>query len=65
MSSQLLLQKLDAVCDEASFVDFISTLAADRDDEVEKEKQGPSSLYGRGANGWENGTIEAFLLRLA
>lgn len=52
---------LDAVVDEDSFVAFLSALGADRADEVEKEKQNPSSPYGPGANGWENGTIEAFL----
>jgi len=51
----------DAVCDEDSFVCFLEALAADRADEVEKEKGKPSSPYGPGANGWENGTIEAFL----
>jgi hypothetical protein len=51
----------DAVCDEDSFVRFLEALAADRADEVEKEKRKPSSPYGPGANGWENGTIEAFL----
>ena len=52
---------LDQVCDEDSFVAFLSALAADRADEVVKEKMNPSSPYGPGANGWENGTIEAFL----
>jgi hypothetical protein len=52
---------LDTVCDEDSFVRFLEALAAERADEVEKEKTKPSSPYGPGANGWENGTIEAFL----
>jgi hypothetical protein len=51
----------DAVTDEASFIEFISALASDRADECAKEKASPSSPYGPGANGWENGTIEAFL----
>jgi hypothetical protein len=50
-----------AVCDEDSFVRFLEALATDRADEVEKENSKPSSPYGPGANGWENGTIEAFL----
>ena len=50
----------DAVCDEDSFVRFLEALAADRKDEVEKGKRQPSSPYGPGAKGWENGTIEAF-----
>jgi hypothetical protein len=51
----------DAVCDEASFVRFLEALAMDRAEEMEKEKSKPSSPYGPGANGWQNGTIEAFL----
>jgi hypothetical protein len=51
----------EAVCDEDSFLRFLEALAADRADEVAKEKPWPSSPYGPGANGWENGTIEAFL----
>lgn len=52
---------LDAVCDEASFLYFLEALAADRADEVEKEKLVPSPPCVPGANGWENGSIEAFL----
>ena len=59
--AQNLLQKLEAVTDEASLVEFISALAADREDEVAKEKLHPSSPCGRGVNGWENITIESFL----
>jgi hypothetical protein len=32
-----------------------------REDEVAKEYISPSSPYGPGTNGWENGTIEAYL----
>ncbi len=56
-----LQSKLEAVCDEDSFVAFIDALAADRADERRKEAVSPSSPYGPGANGWENATIEAFL----
>jgi hypothetical protein len=56
-----LQSKLDAVCDEGTFLALVAALAADREDEVAKEKASPSSPYGPGANGWENGTIEAFL----
>lgn len=52
---------LDAVCDEESFVRFLEALGADWEDEAAKEKLNPSSPYGPGANGWENGTIGAFL----
>jgi len=52
---------LNAVCDSKTFLEFVRELIADREDEVRKEKITPSSTYGPGANGWENGTIEAFL----
>lgn len=61
MSSDRLTTKLEAVCDEITFVDFLSALAADRADEVQKETKHPSSPYGAGANGWENRTIESYL----
>jgi len=56
-----LQSKLDAVDDEETFIAFVAALGADREDEVAKEKASPSSPYGPGANGWENGTIEGFL----
>jgi hypothetical protein len=49
------------VQDERSFLEFLEALAADRQDEVKKEKVRPTSPYGPGAKGWENGSIEAFL----
>jgi hypothetical protein len=49
------------VTDEAGFIRFLEALAADRGDERAKEAADPSSPYGPGANGWENGTIEGFL----
>lgn len=55
------LDVLDAVVDEETFVRFLKVLSEDRAAEVEKEKQSPSSPYGPGAHGWENGSIEAFL----
>jgi hypothetical protein len=59
--SDFLESKLSAVHDEDSFAEFVDALANDRADEVRKEKEKPSSPYGAGANGWENGTIETFL----
>jgi hypothetical protein len=53
--------RLEADCDEDSFVAFISALAVDRADEVKRDNEKPSSPYGSGANGRENGSIEAFL----
>ena len=55
------LDALDAVVDKQTFVGCLKVLAEDRADEVEKEKQDPSSAYGAGRNGWENGSIEALL----
>lgn len=49
------------VKDQGTFVAFCRELIADRDEEVRKEKTSPSSPWGPGANGWENGTIEQFL----
>lgn len=51
----------DGVTDESSLIEFLSALAGDREDELTKEANNPSSPYGPGANGWENGSIEAFL----
>ena len=59
--SQEPFDALAKVVDEASFIEFLASLAADREDEVAKECESPSSPYEAGANGWENGTIEAFL----
>jgi len=56
-----LTDALEAVNDSRSFLNFVRELIADREDEVRKEREHPSSPYGPGANGWENGTIEAFL----
>jgi hypothetical protein len=52
---------LEAVVDRDSFLAFVKALAADREDEVAKEKESPSSPWSAGANGWEHGTIEGFL----
>jgi hypothetical protein len=51
----------DQVMNESTLREFMSALAADWETEREKEKLSPSSPYGPGANGWENGTIGAFL----
>jgi hypothetical protein len=49
------------VRDESSFLAFLDQLAKDRADECRKEELQPSSPYGAGANGWQNGSIETFL----
>jgi len=52
---------LDSVADEHSFLQFLDALAKDWKDEQQKELSNPSSPYGAGANGWENGTIGGYL----
>jgi hypothetical protein len=59
--TEQLQAKLDRVCDEDSFVAFVSALAADRANEAKKEREHPSSPYGPGALGWQNASIESFL----
>ena len=56
-----LVNKLEQVTDRYSFLVFVKALIEDRKDEKAKELITPSSPYGPGANGWENGTIEDFL----
>ena len=56
-----LVALLDHIVDRQSLLDFVKALTADRLDEVAKEQQSPSSPWGPGANGWENGTIESYL----
>jgi hypothetical protein len=51
----------DRVQDEASFVRFVEALGSDWEHEQREEAKAPSSPYGPGANGWENGTIGQFL----
>lgn len=52
---------LARVCDEETFIVFLAALSEDWNDEQRKEAVHPSSPYGPGANGWENGTIGMFL----
>ena len=52
---------LEEVVDEATFIDFLRALADDWEEEREIEKTKPSSPYGPGALGWENGSIGTFL----
>ena len=59
--AEQLIEKLEAVVDRESFLIFVKALIADREDEIAKEKVHPSSPWGPGANGWENGTIERYL----
>ena len=52
---------LESVADEQSFLQFMQALTEDWEDEQKSEQASPSSPYGPGANGWENGTIGAYL----
>jgi hypothetical protein len=56
-----LLELLDDVRDEATFLTFARALAQDRVRAVDAEKLLPSSPYGPDAGGWENVSIEDFL----
>ena len=52
---------LEQVTDRESFFAFVQALIDDWQDEVLKERAHPSSPFGPGANGWENGTIDSYL----
>jgi hypothetical protein len=54
-------QLIEKVNSKATFSEFVRALAADWAEEERLEKKSPSSPYGRGALGWENGSIYAFL----
>lgn len=56
-----LMDLLDAVEDEASFLAFAKALQADKEDEDKKEKSNPSNPYNHGWNGWENSSIADYL----
>ena len=53
-----LIEKVES---KETFFEFLQALMKDKIDEDEKEKINPSSPYGSGANGWENGSIAQFL----
>ena len=52
---------LERVTDEQSFIRFIEALGADFASERLLEATSPSSPYGPGALGWENGSVDSFL----
>ncbi|MDH3417730.1 MAG: hypothetical protein OEM64_15580 [Gammaproteobacteria bacterium] len=56
-----LIELLDAVVDEESFLVFAKALQADKEDEDEKEKANSSNPYSHGWNGWESAGIADFL----
>ena len=59
--SKDLYELADSVETEQDFLSFVEALMKDKSDEENKEKIKPSSPYGPGANGWENGDIVSFL----
>ena len=56
-----LISAADAVVDERGFIRLLQLMALDRQDEEQKELAAPSPPYAAGANGWENGSVTAFL----
>lgn len=52
---------LESVKDEQSFIAFVEALGADFAGERVLEETKPSSVYGPGALGWENGSVDMFL----
>jgi hypothetical protein len=56
-----LYELADNVETEQDFLSFVQALMEDKESENKKEKVKPSSPYGAGANGWENGNIVTFL----
>jgi len=51
-----------AVHDRDSFLELVAALVTDRRASVASEQATPSSPYGPDAGGWENVTIESFLV---
>jgi hypothetical protein len=51
---------LERVNDEQSFIEFIEALGSDFASARVLEETTPSSPYGPGALGWENGSIDTF-----
>nr|WP_315481577.1 hypothetical protein [uncultured Undibacterium sp.] len=56
-----LFELVNLVDSEESFIHFVACLSQDWYDAERKEVDAPSSPYGSGHNGWENGTIGSFL----
>jgi hypothetical protein len=52
---------LDRVNSKETFLEFVAALRDDWEAERAEGKATPSSPYGPGARGWENGSIGAFL----
>ncbi len=55
------LKLLNKVKDESSFLKFIKELLNSRLEDIELEKNKPTSLYAQTKNEWENTSLEGFL----
>ena len=60
-SDKIIDDALSKVCDEVTFVAFVGVLAQDWEGDNSKSRKFDVSPYGPSINGWENGTIGAFL----
>ena len=56
-----LVEALESVHDEETFLQFLLALRDDREASVAQEKVNPGSPYGADAGGWNSTTIELFL----
>jgi hypothetical protein len=56
-----LISAAEKVTDELAFLRLLRCMATDWEDERQKELAAARPPYSAGANGWENGTIGAFL----
>jgi hypothetical protein len=56
-----LIDYLNNVKDQNTFIEFAKALQADKENENRKEKEKPSNPYSHSWNGWENTTIDGFL----
>jgi hypothetical protein len=60
-SDEVIEAALSKVCDERTFISFLGVLAQDWEDDASKSKRFELDTHGPSINGWENGTIGAFL----
>lgn len=56
-----LINALESVEDEESFIRFVSALGEDKAEETKEKTRNQSSPFGKGDKGWENTKIEDFL----
>ena len=56
-----LLQLVESVVDEKSFIAFLGALGEDFAEEHQLERKNPGNPYETGALGWQNGSIDQML----